>query len=362
MNTAFRFSKIEPGQQPQLIQEIRNILTEVGAHNVDIYNKAYWEWQYAQLPTGQSHVYAAWDGDRIIGYYHVPVYRCMIDGEEKLIGNIQDVAVNPNYRGGGLFRKLAEYANADLNHVGIDLIYTFPNDKSIHTFLKYNHFSTVSAVPTYLRPVNSGGIIRSKANLLGTEKVLGAIGDLSLKLISKSIKIVDAQVETIHEITNEVEHAFTEYDSTFRNHLIRDKDWLIWRYLRSPRGKHHVLAVREAGKITAVLVLKEDEMLGNPALLIMDHAFATGKELSLRYLIQQVVERKVLHQLKFNLVFVSGISPTLSSLRKVGFLPIPKKVNPRVLNLLARSTGTLEEKSLLAESNWLLTLGDWDVF
>ena len=54
MSTALRFSRIESEQQPQLLQEIRNILSEVGAHNLDIYNQQYWDWQYTQLPTGKA--------------------------------------------------------------------------------------------------------------------------------------------------------------------------------------------------------------------------------------------------------------------------------------------------------------------
>ena len=38
MSIALRFSRIEPEQQAQLLKEIHNILTEVGAHNVGIGN------------------------------------------------------------------------------------------------------------------------------------------------------------------------------------------------------------------------------------------------------------------------------------------------------------------------------------
>lgn len=362
MNTALRFSRIEPEQQAQLLLEIRNILTEVGAHNVDIYNQTYWDWQYKHLPTGKSYVYAAWDADKIIGYYHVPVYRCSINGEEKLIGNIQDVAVNPNYRGVGLFRQLAEFANKDLDDSEVDLIYTFPNDKSIRTFLKYNKFSVVSAVATYLRPVNSGGILSGKIKLLGLEQIAGWFADAAVDLFSKTIKLGNAKIEPITEITDEVEAVFSAYSSSFVNHLVRDKAWLDWRYLKSARGKHQLFGVRESGKLTAVLVLKEDEMLGNPALLIMDFAFLSGCENTLLYLINQVRKNPEVTKTKFNLLFVSGIAPALSSFTKIGFYRIPEKANPRVLNLLARTSGSLEEKPLLQEQNWLLTLGDWDVF
>ena len=362
MSTALRFSRIEPQQQEQLLLEIRNILTEVGAHTVDIYNQTYWNWQYTQLPTGKSYVYAAWDAEKIIGYYHVPLYRCSVNSEEKLIGNIQDVAVNPNYRGVGLFRQLAEFANQDLDDSDVDLIYTFPNDKSIRTFLKYNDFKIVSAVPAYIRPVSVGGILRSKINLLGLEKIAGFFADGLINLFSKNIKLKDVSIETITEITDEVEAVFADYSKQFQNHLVRNKAWLDWRYLKSVRGKHHVLALREAGKLTAITVVKEDEMLGNPSLIVMDFAHGNGKENSLLYLINEVRRNPTLTNFKFNLLFVSGLAPALATFGKIGFMKIPEKVNPRVLNLLSRSSSKLKADSIQLEKNWLLTLGDWDVF
>ncbi len=103
-------------------------------------------------------------------------------------------------------------------------------------------------------------------------------------------------------------------------------------------------------------------MLGNPALLIMDLAFANGKEQSLLYLIDQVRKDPKWTGAAYNLLFVSGITPALSSLKSIGFLQIPEKVNPRILNLLARNAGGVEEQPILKENSWLLTLGDWDVF
>jgi hypothetical protein len=257
---------------------------------------------------------------------------------------------------------LAEFANKDLDDSEVDLIYTFPNDKSIRTFLKYNKFSVVSAVPTYLRPVNSGGILSSKIKLLGLEKIAGWFADAAINLFSKTIKLGNAKIEPITEITDEVEAVFSAYSSSFVNHLVRDKAWLDWRYLKSARGKHQIFGIRESGKLTAVLVLKEDKMLGNPSLLLMDFAHLNGKQDTLLYLLDQIRKQPSLVVCDFNLIFASAITPTLSSFKKIGFLEIPERFNPRVLNLLSRSASHMSAKSIQAKNNWLLTLGDWDVF
>ena len=155
MSTVLKFSRIEPEGQRLLLTEIRNVLREVGAHNLEIYNARYWDWQYKDLPTGISFVYAAWDRDKIIGYLHVPVYHALINGQIQLIGNVQDVAVNSDFRGMGVFRSLFDFANLDLNMTEVEFLYTFPNKSSIRTFRSRNNFSSICTLPSYVRPIDT---------------------------------------------------------------------------------------------------------------------------------------------------------------------------------------------------------------
>jgi len=362
MNIALKFSKLKFDQKSFLIDAIRNTLTEVEAHNEAIYDESYWDWQYEKLPTGKSLIYLAWDCGEIVGYYHVPTYYCSVNGVEKLIGNIQDVAVHPKYRQVGLFRQLAEFANEDLNNSEVDVAYTFPNTKSSRTFLKYNNFSLVSTIPALVRPVKLENILTSRISLFGLEKVMGWFVQSILNFASGSVSRPGASVEVSIQITDEIERLFTEYSSSFKVHLTRDKRWLKWRYLDSSRGKHHVLCVREKSELTAVVIFKEDEMLGNPALIVMDFAYLPRHEGSLLFIIDSVIQNKALIDSNFNLIFASSNSTLNTHLKRAGFYSIPSRFNPRVLNLLARNCSDSESEGFLIENDWLITLGDWDIF
>ena len=362
MNTVLTFSRIEPEDQGILLDEIRNILREVGAHNVEIYNDRYWDWQYNELPTGISFVYAAWDGKRLIGYFHVPVYRCLIDGQQMLIGNVQDVAVNPDFRRMGVFRGLSEFANQDIDKTEVDLLYTFPNENSIRTFVFHNKFTSICKLPSYLRPVDTARILQQKIRLFGLERILGLIVDLVLNRSSKSISLEDVSVERFTEVDESIESVFHEYSKQFSNHIIRDSAWLEWRYFRSARGRHEIVGLRESGQLTAIVVLKEERVMGNPSCVVMDFAYIDGKKTSLLYLLQDICRNPKVAGSNFNLMYISGVSPFLSDLRQLGFIKIPKYANPRVLNLLARSSNQFSDDDLFQKDNWLITLGDWDVF
>ena len=364
MSTALRFSRIEPEAQGSLLTEIRNILNEVGAHNAESYNDRYWDWQYKELPTGISFVYAAWDEDRIIGYYHVPVYRALIDGQNQLIGNVQDVAVSLDFRGTGVFRSLSEFANLDLDTTEVNFLYTFPNKSSIRTFRSYNDFSPIRTLPSYFRPIDTGKILQQIRSWFRIVRFLGLVVDFLLNTFSKSISLDqdDVSVERFIEIDESIELVFREYGKSFPNHIIRDAAWLDWRYLQSVRGRHQILGLVEGGQLTAVIVLKEETIRNTSACVIMDFAFTDGNEKSLLYLIQNILINPSITDWDSSLIYISASSPFLSSLKQLGFIQIPQSLNPRVLDLLGRSVNPLAKESFIRMDNWLITLGDWDVF
>ena len=167
-----------------MIEKVKGVLNEVHSHKALVFNTDFWTWQYRDLPTSTARVYAALVNQEIVGYYHVPIYEGLFDGEKKYLAMVQEVAVSREVRRQGVFRKLAEFATEDLLRSGIHLGYTFPNDRSIHTFLKYNGYTMVCTLETYILPVRSGDILRSKMNLFGMDKAAGYCTDLFFRRFS----------------------------------------------------------------------------------------------------------------------------------------------------------------------------------
>ena len=115
-------------------------------------------------------------------------------------------------------------------------------------------------------------------------------------------------------------------------------------------------------RLTAVLILKEDKILDNPALIVMDFAYLPRHEGSLLFIIDSVIQNPELIESNFNLIFASTNSTLNTHLKRAGFWSIPSRLNPRVLNLLARNCSDYESEGFLVENDWLITLGDWDIF
>lgn len=353
------FSATESGMgSEELLGSVRQILTEGDSHNAGIYNREYWDWQYRNLPAKHSGVFTCLIENKIAGYYHAPFYAGQINGKEKLFAMVQDVAVNSVLRGQGVFRKLAEYSTGQLVESGANLIYTYPNDKSIHTFLKYNGYKKVCTYDTYLLPVKSSEIIKSKISLAGIEKLIGSTADIFFR---KNYNLEQGEsVNILNDFNDETASFFSRFASSFLVSRIRDKEYLNWRYVAKPAVKHFLLILKSESKITAGAIFKWDEIFGVNAALLMDFAFTEEKNLA-----------KLIHYLRKNSKNIFGEQPGLIFTafccnrflknKKYGFIRIPERMNPRTVNLLVKNI-TEDESLVTNPANWFATLGDWDVF
>ncbi len=361
-NTGFTFHRLEPGDNLELVEQIAQMKQEGDSHNAGIFDYMFWEWQYSQLPSGQSRIYIVKHNGRIVGYYHVPIYSGLVEGEKKQLAVIQEVAIHRSLRNRGVFRSLSEFAHRNLLNEGIDCIYTFPNKKSIHTFIKYYSYRQITTLSSYIAPVNTARLLRSKARLFGIETVLGKLSDIGFRAFTRPLES-GAYLKIHPEFNREIEEIFREYQRKFKISVTRNRHYLNWRYTDKPKVKHYVISILKSDKIMATVILKPDVIFDNPVLILMDFAARSGKE---EYLLQLLSELRLNHgkyiQDEFNLIYTSGRDDFLSCLYKIGFIKIPAKFNPRPLNLLVKNCRLPDQNLIFNPDNWRITLSDWEVF
>ena len=170
-------SRIDETRFHHVVDAVTRVLAEVDSHKSLVFDRDFWRWQYQETPGNNTRVYGIFTGDVLKGYYHVPVYNGQVNGRACQLAMVQEVAVSPDLRGQGMFRKLADFVTHDLCASGIEAAYTFPNRRSIHTFLKYNGYRQISTLATHVLPVRCGDLLRSKVNLCGLERILGRAVD-----------------------------------------------------------------------------------------------------------------------------------------------------------------------------------------
>ncbi len=353
-------SKIK-GNEIKIVQsKIKKILKEGGSHNSQVFSGALWSWQYENLPSKEANIYVIKSNDDIIGYYHVPIYYGQLHGKKHKFGMVQDVATSKTVRGQGVFKLLAEYATKDLVSSDIGLIYTFPNDKSIHAFLKYNDYRHVLSFDTYIFPVNAKLVIDSKIKIPVVNRLLGNFMDAISYLISPKIDCVGEIVIDKNSISMEVSQLFEEFSKSFNCSLIRDHEYLNWRFFQKPNSKHFSISYRINQKAVASAIFKVDHILGVDALVMLDFAFLQNNQNCLAKIISYVAKNaEEIFKKDIALIFTSFANQKFLKKRKYGFIRVPKKINPRVLNLLVNNVNS--NSDVFIKDNWHATLSDWDV-
>ncbi|MBK8845443.1 MAG: GNAT family N-acetyltransferase [Bacteroidetes bacterium] len=343
--------------QQELVDYVQRVLSETDSHKSSIMNSGFWNWQYAQSPGQHSCVYVAYSENKIAGYYHVPVYAGFVDKKPALLAMIQDVAVDANLRGQGLFRKLATFANNDIDAQQIAACYTFPNTKSIHTFLKYNAFAITKTFATYMMPVNTGLILRKKLKIPLLSEWAGTLVDFFLAPAKKGNT---QNIRLIKEFDAEVEKLFSSYCERFHNYTSRSIEFLKWRYMQRPSSLYFSLGYYHQEQLTAIAIFKFDYMFDVPVLLLMDYAFTDSNQL-MQLISSAALYSKDYTNEKIAFVFTTCCDVNFEKANKGKFIRIPEKLNPRKLNMLTRNVSSKSE-SISQANKWFATLGDWDVF
>jgi hypothetical protein len=365
-----RLSRIEDADNAELVELMAAVLHETGAHNAGRFDAELWAWRYRRLPTGETRVYGLYDEGRLKGYYHAPVYDGWVGERRARIACVQDVAVEGSLRGQGRFRALAEFATADLAGSDIDVIYTFPNERSIHTFLKYNGYHRVRALPTCVLPVRGGGLLPSRLKGPGLVRALDAATDRAMRIFTpRGSAEMKLTVRSAGDAA--VAGVFAANEDSPRFRIDRSATYLRWRFEEQPEAKHYVFTAdleradgeAEAGESLAAAIFKVDDIFGSRALMLMDFACRPGGGGALRWLISEAIRaEQEFSGESVDLAFVAAQSAAMASLRRIGFIPVPGVLNPRPLNLLARAGRPQLGATLFEPDNWRVTLADWDVF
>lgn len=352
------FCKAEEKDHIPLLELMSKVLLAGDSLHAEKYTLAKWKWKYFQLPSNTAHIYLCKENDEILGYYHCPVYAGTMNGQKKNFAMVQDVGVSEAARGKGVFKKLADFANAELLKCGVNFIYTFPNEKSIHTFLKYNGYKKIETFSTFLLPIKSGQILASKFTFLKLHKPIGALADFVYK-VKLAPKNNAYSVFKEEKLSEEMVQLFLQFNSKFKNTLTRDFAYMHWRFEKKTHGKAYFFTAKKANKLVALAVISIEELLGSKAAVVLD--FACESPQAFAQLFTNVKRNAAQYFDEKPAFFFTSVSNSNNALFKAsGFLKIPEKLNPRALHLLGKNVSE-NEKEVLAPESWNFTLSEWDV-
>jgi GNAT superfamily N-acetyltransferase len=212
--------------------------------------EAYDAWRFLGTPDGPAPTIVAEDGERFAGSYTVSPTWLDIGGERIRGAQSMDTMTHPDYRGQGLFSRLALACFDRLREDGYEVLYGFPNESSYPGFIRRLQWDHVADVPYWSRPITP---------LEGRPAPLPALSRFATRLLWRtSPPALEVRREKPADaVLDSLVAAHTESKDVCR--IARDARWYAWRYAPPARRTYGWLAAYEAGQPAGFAVIGCDQ-------------------------------------------------------------------------------------------------------
>ena len=349
---------------------------------IDLLNLAYngwhslefFRWKYRKNPHGNPIIWIAEENNKIVGCYIVNPVKLRIGKASVLGAQSVDAAVDPEYRGLGLFKKLARRVLDTAKREGIVATYAFPSYIAYRGQIRIG-YQCVSVLPNIYKLLDPSRLLEkyglASKNL---QKIVKHFLSFPRKTsreepIDDQFKI--CQIKVFEKQIDDFWKTFYEKNNYIM--LERDREYLNWRYFGNPEKEYVVYVCKQGKKILGYLVLsieKKDQLIGNIVdILTLPNMPKVATRLILRCLNHFQKEKLDLARcwmFKRNLYYPilknQRFSEYLELMRRLVFRP--KYVEKLILYV--NSSAKLSDALNAGISNsrdalkWFITLGDSD--
>jgi hypothetical protein len=186
-----------------------------------------WEWRFLRNPAGHGTIELAWVGGTLAGHYAVSPTRMRIRGEDVLAGLSGTTMVHSQYRGLGLFPKLARQTYGRARDAGQKLVMGFPNSSSHRGLVRDLGWGDVHEVPQFAADVRDIG---------------GELDDPGVIELERFDRRFDWLWEDIKDATPVS--------------VVRNQRYLQWRFVENPENRYRIFAYQDRATLAGYAVAK----------------------------------------------------------------------------------------------------------
>jgi GNAT superfamily N-acetyltransferase len=303
------------------------------------------EWKFFDNPVGQPLVMVAEAQGRLVGQYALWPVELRIGGEVVLGAQSLDTMTHPEFRGQGMFARLAANCMELAESRGVKVLYGFPNRNSYPGFVERLNWDHTGDVPLWLRPLRPSLHPSLKGRL---PQLFDSLTEL-LPGGGRAIGVDEnpPPPEERAELWNG-----SWLDARRTCSIARTAKWERWRFALESQLRYEWLSVREGSDLLGYACWGAD--LRGPNALLSEICATSDKVL--RALVSQVVARARRANHAF-LATVTTIPPVRSALLHNGFFKrtgMPFIVRSLTTELLAANIHSHE--------SWQLLGADLDTF
>jgi hypothetical protein len=306
------------------------------------------DWQYVANPTGELFVdFALAQNDRLAAIYASLPIRIRIGNEVGLAVQSVDTITDEDFRGRGLFVKLAKTTYARAAASGAKLVYGFPNGSSAHGFFQRLDWRDLDPVPFLIRPLRT----RYVAERFRLPRF---VPDLPLYFGRGRFP-----AEPIARFDDRATALWHRFAAQIGVAVERDARYLDWR-LAKPGEDYTSAAAVAGGDYVALASHAVKDKHGGRIGYVMESLCAPGHARELRGLLGNALADMRRRGADVALAWCLPHSPTYRSFLRMGFLPFPEKYRPIELHFGARSFDARHDAVVHDRRSWYLSYLDSD--
>lgn len=294
-------------------------------------------WQYFDNPTGKLYVELAVppeDASRLAGIYSVMPIRLWVEGAVTTGVQSLDTLTDQDFRGQGLFVKMAKrvFDRCASDHVAC--VYGFPNKNSAHGFFQRLEWQRLDPVPFLLKPLRANYALRRVKQLGEVASLLPSI-PLTLGLRARLDRRADVRV--IDRFGAEFDSLWSDFAARIPVAVHRDAEYLNWRLVDKPGHFYRRLAIYRGDQVVAFVAYDVQDKHGGRVGYILELLHRPGEAAAARRLLRLATRELYLSGAEVILSWCLEHSPNRSAFLREGFLPLPEKLRPIELHVGARA-------------------------
>lgn len=339
-----------------LISETLSLFKDCFEANGTTKNEKHLKWQFFDNPPKSCYVDIAYDNEaeRTAAVYAISSIFFKVGNMKSVIATQSlDTMTDSSYRGKGFFTKLARNVYKTAISDGVSLVYGFPNGSSIHGFKRKLEWENLDPVPFLIKPLKSKYFTKKI-------KFLKFLPNLNLSIRhykpSKSFKLLVS-----NDFPEEVNSIWNIFSKHFQVGLVRDKNYLDWRYLSKPNESYKIVHCYSQdqvylGYIVYVIKEKHNGKIAYIMELIFDTNISSVGDALLKFAISDIKKNNA----DCILSWCMSHSPNFKTFSKRLFVNMPSKIRPIELHFGARSFDETLKPLINNRANWYLSYSDSD--
>jgi GNAT superfamily N-acetyltransferase len=301
-------------------------------------------WKFDDNPAGPQVLAVAEHEGRIVGQYALWPMRLTVGRETVLAAQSLDTMTHPDYRGQGMFTRLAKEAMGYAAERGVEVLYGFPNAASYPGFVRKLDWDHTGDVARYVRVLRPSAYDRVPG-------WAGPVADAAARAIPTGpAGAVGSSRPTDDELVSLLGQGVTDDWTTY---VCRDAAYLRWRFDPLSGLDYRWVTARDAsGTLTAVAVWGTELRSGRA---VLSELLATSPDAAATVLAETV--RQARDAGRSELV-AFGQRPGLGALlRRAGF--IRRGGLPLIVRKL---TGRVIPGNVHLHEGWAIFGADLDTF